>query len=81
MSGEKRKHANRSHPLYDEYIKKCKLLSDNFDQEEEKILSQYPIWFGLDHPSEEEIHPLRKKYYSDLRKLQEEYSDVFTIIS
>lgn len=69
--------ANKMHPLYREYIAKCKALSERFYEEENVLRAKYPEWRGKDHPASAEIKKLDLQHNTDLKALQQEYSFLF----
>lgn len=69
--------ANKKHPLYQEYIAKCKALSERFYAEEGALRAQNPEWRGKDHPANTEIRKLELQHNADLKSLQQEYSFLF----
>ena len=68
---------NKNHPLYPEYIAKCKALSDQFYTKEEALRAQHPEQHSKDHPANAEIRRLDLQHNAELRALQKEYSFLF----
>ena len=68
---------NERHPLYQEYISKCRKLSNKYFAEEDAILAQYPKTRGLDHPAGGELRALALRHNAELKSLQKEYSFLF----
>ena len=62
---------NKNHPKYEEYISKCRKISEAEDAEIEECRAHSPL--QLDGP-EGAIH---RKYIKRIKALQEEYSFLF----
>lgn len=63
---------NKEHPDYPKYIEKCKALAKRIDAELSEI---EPMPSGR---NERSVILIRKKEAQELKKLQEEYSHLFT---
>ena len=72
------KKLNNNHPDCEAYTKRFKEIWDYYDKMEEMEKSKYTDWNGLDHPAEAVLHPIYKKCCEDTKRLQEEYSYLFT---
>jgi hypothetical protein len=67
---ERRRTVNEQHPLFPEYIRKCRELAAELDREWDKL----PIGPGLDGPSV----ALCKEYSGKIEELKKEYDFLFT---
>ena len=68
---------NKQHPLYQEYIAKCKTARKKYRAEEDSVLAQYPEWRGRDHPAGAELRAIELRHNAEIRSLQKEYSFLF----
>lgn len=75
MSG---KRVNREHPDYPVYISKCKALFAAYQRQIEEEMEKYPEQHGRDHPAYIVTRQLDREKNVELRKLQKEYSYLFT---
>lgn len=70
--------ANKLHKDYSEYIRKCKIIGEEYISCQQAVERKHGDWRGLDHPANEEIRKIREKYLSKLRELQQEYRHIFS---
>lgn len=73
-----KKSINTTHEKYAEYIEKCEKLAAFYSAQKEQARSRYPKWQGRDHPASGEIREIELKSNRELKKLQEEYSFLFS---
>lgn len=74
---EKRR-VDRDHPDYPVYISKCKVLFAIYQKQIDEEMEKYPELHGLDHPAYVVTRKLDRERNAELRKLQKEYSHLFT---
>lgn len=81
MSGRKR--ANKNHPDYPEYERKCLAVRDEYLPKLEEIdragWEKYPDWRGFEVPWEDEERAVRQEMNGKLKALKAEYSHLFTV--
>lgn len=68
---------NKKNPAYQEYLSRCRALSEKYLAEEDAILAQYPTPKSLDHPAGKELREMSRRHNAELRMLQKEYAFLF----
>lgn len=76
MSGGK--HLKQDHPDCAEYTRRFNEIWNKYFAIENTERAKYPDWRGKDHPADEVLRPLHKKCCEQTKKLQEQYSYLFT---
>ena len=78
-----RKKVNEKHPDFQEYRDKCYAIRDKYlpmiSAIEKEGMKKYQNWDRLDCPWDDDVRPIHKQFNDALKKLQNEYSYLFTV--